>query len=448
MEQGMKFFNIVICAVLLAACTANDDLYDPAKAEALLKTQYKDNFVKSFGEVAPDYSWDASSAYPMYGAVTRAEVNYEPEEGEYYEVPSETLGWLRSQLPEGKNNRRKGTPFIMTVPDNKFTIIPIYQGNGSLDWELHMVVGNEDILLWKKYEGIQVQRQDEWVDLEKASTILGLGRHTENDRSVKGRRYTFDLAGLTGQTMYFYLEITSQSLWYNPKGTKLSSLDHMMLALDCPCPSQEFEGKEVMVVGCEDNEGKDGIIFEHDSDWDMNDLVFMIVGDKVPDPIDIEERQLVESVTKRYMIEDLGSTCDFDFNDIVVDVTQERIKHIEVMNGVISNTYYDDAPPTQKAVIRHLGGVLPFSLKIGNTDLGEMEGQLGVNPDSEHPISGWKPEQNNITVQVGNGKSDVPYTVVFPKDGEIPMIIAVDPDVPWMEERISITEVWFESIRK
>ena len=32
--------------------------------------------------------------------------------------------------------------------------------------------------------------------------------------------------------------------------------------------------------------------------------------------------------------------------------------------------------------------------------------------------------------------------------GEIPMIIAVDPDVQWMEERESITEAWFNSIRK
>lgn len=35
------------------------------------------------------------------------------------------------------------------------------------------------------------------------------------------------------------------------------------------------------------------------------------------------------------------------------------------------------------------------------------------------------------------------YTVSFPKTGEAPMMIAVDPSTNWMTERTSIPSSWF-----
>jgi hypothetical protein len=35
------------------------------------------------------------------------------------------------------------------------------------------------------------------------------------------------------------------------------------------------------------------------------------------------------------------------------------------------------------------------------------------------------------------------YTVSFPKEGEAPMMIAVDPTTKWMNERVSIPSTWF-----
>lgn len=95
-----------------------------------------------------------------------------------------------------------------------------------------------------------------------------------------------------------------------------------------------------------------------------------------------------------------------------------------------------------------MGGLLPFTLKIGDTALPEMQGAMGVNPNKEFEIEGWIPEQNNISVTVKGTQNGEVHNVNFPANGEIPMIIAVDPTVNWMEERVAITKEWFDGLKK
>lgn len=243
----------------------------------------------------------------------------------------------------------------------------------------------------------------------------------------------------------------------------------------------DTDGKfEYMVIGCEDA-GANG----KSSDQDYNDLVLLVVGKTLP----------TQTIKKRYMIEDLGSTLDFDFNDIVVDVTEKVAR-----TSVGGKTY------TQTAAIRHLRGTIPFRISIGT------EGEFGTGDNKGKIMRGhncedidydpsqvtsikdeytwehtetittetelstlrskyWNPDANNIRVEVWpsynseNGKSsDVFWTgrdassednfdardynvqyrkiVEFPKTGTVPYIIAVDPTVQWMEENISIPEYW------
>lgn len=156
------------------------------------------------------------------------------------------------------------------------------------------------------------------------------------------------------------------------------------------------------------------------------------------------------TISKRYMIEDLGATDDFDFNDIVVDVTENTtVTHhrtykvdangekTEMITDIITKT-----SKSQKATIRHLGGILPFTLKVGNTSFNRMEGQLDVDVNISKNISGWNPETNNVSIVVEE-KDGAFYTIQFPKAGEAPMIIAVDPDQAWMAERQCVPSSWF-----
>lgn len=297
-----------------------------------------------------------------------------------------------------------------------------------------------------------------------------------------------------------YLKITKGVDGYASTGTCQRSDEGMMLALtECNVLSQpnnqarlnqfvdelglDRGGKDAqyMVLGVEDaNQGG--------SDWDINDVVFLVVG--LPDAPDIKQ-QLVK---KRYLIEDLGSTYDFDFNDIVVDVTQEQILHPDG----------DVSPKRTYAQLKHLCGTIPFRVKIGNTILGTSQsnpsgifagqnagcgtGGKGFNPvgvpayssftqEFDIPDGQWDPDANNITVtswpsyagngtwtaeevaqKTGWGNTDNDGSVLlhpmpetagetygFPEVGKFPYIIACDQTVMWMDEEYTVPRSWFKT---
>lgn len=144
---------------------------------------------------------------------------------------------------------------------------------------------------------------------------------------------------------------------------------------------------------------------------------------------------------KRYMVEDLGSKDDFDFNDIVFDVIDN--------NG------------SQKCIVRAMGGTLDFTLKIGNTEwtksvdgaaagykVGTMYNTQGTIDRekvlAEFPVTGWNPNTNNISVKVKTSVSDnVIIEIPFPKQGEVPMIIAFPIVTDWQTERESLPDNWW-----
>ncbi len=281
----------------------------------------------------------------------------------------------------------------------------------------------------------------------------GVDQNTIGKYAVQAKKYTFDFSNRAGETMHFYLHITKginnskNSQAYANTGTRQSSLNGMMLALtDCPRPNNIDEKNEVMIVACEDANLKN-------SDWDMNDVVFLVSGyPKIPQPVEIINEEIKEVTSTRYMIEDLGSTDDFDFNDIVLDVTQEVTTKITTENGEITDT--KEVSKSQKATLRHLGGTIPFSLWIGGTQLFNNEpGQMGKTfADGEREFilanKEWDPKTNNIRVTVRDlNNKEVVHEYRFPENGAAPMIIAVPLETEWMPERTSITSEWFNNIK-
>ena len=164
---------------------------------------------------------------------------------------------------------------------------------------------------------------------------------------------------------------------------------------------------------------------------------------------------------KRYMIEDLGATDDFDFNDVVVDVEDYTIvKHkVTLENGVIkTDEIMSTTTAPTKAFIRAMGGTIDFILSIGETkwvkSLNGFNAKTMYNTSgsvdydevlAEFEVKGWDYNANNVSITV-NGKDGQLYTVQFPKAGTTPMIIAVDPTQKWMDERISVPKSWFYTV--
>ena len=467
---------MVIAASSMVACTKNADLFDSSAIEQNAKATYAENFTKKYPNVDLNQSWDFSTKQSDYrlGSGNKARTRAGEggiTKGSWYEVDNNTLSWMHKQLVEGQDNRKLGNPFYMTVPGNDFTIIPIYQGQAGAMWNLHVVVDGVDYLVWEKSNSeiqkgdIQIKDGDsnEWHNLhgggQSWETWNSLYNTDGSDKrladgsqnlvtAVRSIPYTFHDFPV-GAEMYFYLDVTvSGSAEWNGKyhemnnvGAHESSLKGQMLALqNVPRPANIAEDNEVMIIGCEDADLKD-------SDWDCNDVVFLVYGKTVPKPIKIEEGDEIEEVkTVRYMIEDLGATDDFDFNDIVVDVTEIRTISPTYTNGVV--TKWNEKGKRQEAVIRHLGGRLPFILKIGNKEFAAGgQDTFQTSPDLKlDDVTGWTglTGNHNISIQVQQKDNNGVYNnVKFPKAGEAPMIIAVDPSQGWMTERQSVPADWF-----
>ena len=470
MKTNVKTMLIALVATSMVACSNNQDVFDGGAIEKTAKQSYAENFAKKYPNVDMNQNWDFSSKTPYFSfsnnngnhAGTRAAVSYDFTEGAKQEVDLSTVEWMKDNLKEGKPNRSLGKAFYMTVPGTEFTIQPIFQGEAGAVWDLHVVVNGVDILLWTKSQDIELQTEvkSEWhsvVDEQAAEGGWEAQRNTLKATAVRSVPYTFKNLPV-GADMYFYLDITTSGsggwdwwdevkqeyhpwkMYYmNNVGDHMTSVDQMMLALQgFEKPSNVPAGYEYMLIGCEDANLAD-------SDWDMNDVVFLVYGQKIPKPIEITEGTTVyDSRTVRYMVEDLGSTDDFDFNDIVIDVTENKAKTPVYTNGVL--TSWNEGETTQKAVIRHLGGTLPFLLTIGNKQLPELGGQstFQTSPNTEYDVTGWNINSHNISVQVQQKDNQGVYNnVVFPKAGEAPMIIAVDPSQGWMTERQSVPESWF-----
>ena len=440
-----------LIALTLAGCSK--EVYNEHALEENQKSTFKENFKKAYPSVDLNQSWDFSTGQELFslpsgGAGTRALTRgngYTVTTGDFT-LEGSIADYMHTNMKAGMNNKEKGNPFYMKVPENPFTIVPIFQGQASFVWELWMYVETiGDIKVWGKGEDLSYEKGGVWTTF-----MPGEYKWIPDNgvTQIKSKSYTF--SGLPkDKTMYFYLKIT------NKNNMITSSLNQMMLTLKgFPKPENVPAEHEATIVGCEDNPN---------GDWDYEDLVFMVYGKPVPPDQVVKER--IKEKGKRYMMEDLGTTDDFDFNDVVVDVverTKEYLKYTIDSNG---NEKYEGVERTEQlptvARVRAMGGTMDFTLNIGDTQWTKSEngfnagtmyntqGKIDTNKVlAEFEVTGWKYNNNNVSVSVV-GKNNNPgqssgMTVKFPSPGETPLMIAVDTTREWMTERTGIPEDWLK----
>ncbi|MBE6257927.1 MAG: hypothetical protein E7103_08215 [Prevotella sp.] len=460
LAMGLAMLGITSCS--------KTDVYDENQqkankaAEEQVKQEkavdeYEKNFVDTYGEIDPNQSWDFSTGDEYFSlpsgtrAATRDAATYTMTKSEsYYEIEDATLSKMNEVFKEKTNNYNTGKKFAMTVPENDFTIMPIFMGESGGNFKLCMHVdGIGEIDVWEKWEGIQVMGKNSkgvdvttWTDLKSFDSK----KNCLNATAIQSKYITFN--GLpAGATMYFYLKITSAASGYNTAGQSLGSINDYMREYQfgandvTPSKLPGVNKPEIKIIGCEDA--------VTNSDKDYNDVVFMLYGEPyVPESFEVED--LEKTVKKRYFIEDLGASDDTDFNDIVVDVvsTYTYKKTTSETTGIV--TFSEEKVKSRKAEIRALGGTLDFELNIGGTTWkksADFDPSVMYNtqePDYTkvlHTIdlpNEYDPASNNISVTVYQKDSNMPSaTVNFPADGTVPMIIAANAYEEWSVERVA-----------
>ena len=427
------------------------------QAAEQLKAEYRTNFEKKFGVIDPNQTWDFStmksvSGLPSTGSAARTrtgevgEVSVNLETSGKMLIEKEAINWMKTNMKPGSNNAKQGSPFYMKTQEQTFTIVPCYQGQAGYYWELWMNVGGKDVHVWSKNTALKYKTADgNWHNLT--------GEVPSSAVEVEAPTYTYKATA--EQHLYFYLKVWTGGSRTSDNPDKItSSLDKLMLGLEGAKQYMSLnvpEDNEVTLIGCEDNPTTG-------TDNDFEDLVFMVYGKPTPPIIPVDEIEITE--TKRYLMEDLGSTDDFDFNDVVVDVQnvwKQKI-HLKYTDNGWEEDYKDPKVyDGQRAIVRAAGGIYNFTLKIGDTEWVKGDNvnasqmintgwsNTTIDPDYEidrFTVTGWIPGDNNISLLVpqksGTNYTDVLQEIQFPKAGDAPMIIAVDDSQGWMKERQSI----------
>jgi hypothetical protein len=475
MMMNVKTLVGALAMLSLASCSKND-VFDAEQAAAneiaQKKTTFENNFVAKYGQVAPTQSWDFSTNQQRLGTRGYSEIKtttvkgleFNPtydvveKKGKYY-LDNRQFGNNQAiydnviaQLPNGKKyeNVKQAT---LVAPSSSFTIYPI-SAQGQWKHDLFVKVGdadpvkvysktwtddsrayvNGDVLAAELKPVYRTETYTDWFGWEKTREVFD---HYEYEATSTVSMPGLHIEAPVGTPIEIYLgNVKSGNTPQKTVGTSTGNVVYVDGKGAVPAGIEIREDAIIKYVGIED------VLTGGDRDY--NDVVLAIVGNPdVPEEIIIEDKeyQVPISVTKRYMMEDLGSTDDFDFNDVVVDVTETTVytHQVTFVDGVKESDVIlaDKTTKTQKAVVRHLGGILPFQLTIGNTTLPEMGSQATyqTSPDTEVTVEGWIPEQNNVSVKVKSADSQMYTTNNFPKTGAIPMIFACDPSVNWAVER-------------
>ena len=488
------FLQSVIALSAITAfmsCSKDIEAFNASAIEEKQKNDYTSSFVAKYGPIDPNQSWDFTTGERRlatrgattisttimengisWGDVSKIKTvkqddadawnhtNIVIENDNATEKNGALLNAMVKALPEGRG--QNGKPVVLVAPSSGFWIYPLFSG-GLLTYDLKVKVGDQapvtvftkDWINFQTVNGMKkvINKNGEYVE---AGTVNMKGVYIEAPVGTAIEVYI--------DNIYCYTKAAGNDAYEKAFPSPAGTTNGRAIYVDIDEGIRpEIEGvtlKEnavIKYIGIEDISA--GAPLPGDNDF--NDLVLAVIGNPdVPQEKIIEEDQyeVKTCVPKRYMIEDLGSIGDFDFNDIVVDVEDYTVETHKVTyeNGVIKTDVVESTKSApSKAIIRALGGTIDFELQIGDTKWKKSESDYVVTTMyntqgtidydkvlAEFEVTGWNASDNNISVTVTEKSGNV-VNIKFPKKGTAPMIIAVDPTQKWMGERVSVPSTWF-----
>jgi len=434
------FLSVAASLLLATSCQEEDFGYTATEIA------YRINFEKVYGKVKPDQVWDLTTynlkclgltggpsartsaltrsvigedePYPVSSLVSMPQNKTIPGIGTSATTQGDTPSYKSFDLNQWikGHNPERIAPVTFAKPTSAFAIIPfLKQTKGG---------GNADSYEWPYAD---IAYKVHLVDLRDGVKTPFDYVVTDNTKNNKPIAINPDY--IQG-AFYIYLEIIDSS------GAKHE--ERLATYLNVPNKiTGVVDGTPSIVFGCEVGVGE----------YDFKDLgIILTVPQESPETK--ETVYLEDDIDKKYMIEDTGSTVDFDFNDIVVGVHYYKKTNIDGSGegDVLKIT----------AVLESLYGTIPFQLKIGSREFVEMPGRLGgtqpmdaiygdlvTESGADISDSGYLPASNNISVRVGGAEASA--IIKFPERGACPFMIAVDPDVAIPDEGANIDASWFET---
>lgn len=371
----------LVMSAVLAGCADHDFDWDTAYRESN-EYNYEAEFKSIYGNIPSNQNWDFSDGQQL--SKTRADITsikIEQVSGLNFEFTSNNKTQVKvdgvngnvyrgvsSALPEGE--RHTGTPAVLVAPDNGFWIYPLLTQTGAT-YRAYVKVGDHD----------PVKMFDKLYDNHDRLYCNGMKIGSSSNYANMPGLY---IEAPIGTPIQVYIVRTDNTIHGTQDGSAILVNSNVR-----PEGSMYPSNAEVQYIGIED---------WPQGDKDYNDLVLVMVGKpKVPQEVFIDEGFIFPhtSITKRYMVEDMGYSdkdseavkrkyTDIDFNDIVVDfeqITEHKYKVTTVNGGVpvISTTDETGWPKyTTNATVRALGGTWDFRLYVGTDEVFHKDGATQI----------------------------------------------------------------------
>ena len=432
---------LAICAAF-ASCSHDTD-FESANQELVvenLKNEYKANFVKKYGEIDPDQSWD----FTNFGNATRGEASTQQQFVgpnfysycliDYKAIKELTDGSINAQTSSSSNSyeyKLYGVNYTVTAEAKNITFERYF--TAVLTPSFIRIDGSSSYS--KRYYHLFFQTKEMIPNTNGTchSSEYWYGKLSPNNGLITDRSSIINTSSSQGGEWYAYYTDNTGNGTAHHNTTPVTKVREFKVT----ATTKKGEKFERTYWGFDCDGADNGKV----------DLICLVEDYKTPYPIE-----------KRYMIEDLGTTDDTDFNDIVVD-------------------FKDDQQGHQTAIIRAMGGTLDFTLKVAGTAVWtksvngptltpaiNVKDMVNTGLDDilyskeldNISISGWDPSTNNISITVKYSVDDsktgtsiyYEYDIPFPEVGQVPMMFATNINVPWMVEREDFPKWWLEVYSK
>lgn len=406
------FATAMTGAIVLSSCSHDDATYSPEEVQQAKHAQdvakYEQAFVKMLGQPAANQCWDFTKGGTFTatrGANDNNSLNAWPSYSAY------TYGFFDNYITGANDPLHECDINSIYKNDIDEIIDAIAEAEEKEEYKTWPPTGT---YLFRTFATVKNSgtKKDKYYSIganfNNTNNFIaqqGVGKNTK--RGTTGSQHTCCIV---------FNKVPAGATWFaistNKKNTSFKASEHELSDyIEVTVNGNTFWG------------------FKCEEDGNYSDFILIVGKANVPVTLDI---------AKRYMVEDLGGSgeSDIDFNDIVFDVLQ-----------------YSDG--SQKCVVRALGGTLPIKIKVGNSDwwskpepVSQMintQGTIDYNKViGEFTVTGWNEGDNNVQVMVEdiNGGE---FVTTFPKNGKIPAIIAFSAVKPWNNEKVPVTEEWFNT---
>ena len=369
-------------------------------AEQQKQAQYDYGFVEKYGKVAPNQSWDFSgvASQAAMRSVSADDVCSKSQYNTELASTTTEINKIIANLKKDKNavaEKIGETEKIDFAPYKYSSVIllPMFsmqeEGNSALYFTMDICWGENSVNVYDS----KLQNSNYW-----SNAVL----------EQKCRNINTTL--LTKEEEVYWRA-------YPVYGGNTPNKDDKAKNADISQRLKDFEIKQFRIINIED---RSYWCFDVEYMGYTSYMVFYAKDLKVYEPT---------VISKRYMVEDLGSVGDYDFNDIVFDVI--------------------DTDGKQECFVRALGGTLEISIKVGDSTWSKaptynakqmINTTAPIDYDAVYAhfdVTGWDYDKDNVSVIVNNG-AETPYTIQFPANGTIPRMVAVKTTKHWMEESVSV----------